>query len=111
MLLCLSSTPVSALSSGASSAKSNDARRWKEFWVRKHLRWRVVPVPGRLWCHCNADTIGVCAAALENQQCSVSTGYLLREIQKANIAVPEEDESPLAPPPRQVLEIMVSARF
>lgn len=36
------------------------------------------------------------------------TGYLLREIQKANIAVPEEDESPLAPPPRQVLEIMVS---
>lgn len=35
------------------------------------------------------------------------TGYLLREIQKANIAVPEEDESPLAPPPRQVLEIMV----
>lgn len=39
------------------------------------------------------------------------TGYLLREIQKANIAVPEEDESPLAPPPRQVLEIMVSATF
>ena len=36
------------------------------------------------------------------------TGYLLREIQKAHIAVPEEDESPLAPPPRQVLEIMVS---
>lgn len=33
-------------------------------------------------------------------------GYLLREIQKARIAVPEEDESPLAPPPRQVLEIM-----
>ncbi|KAM9794082.1 V-type proton ATPase 116 kDa subunit a 2 isoform 2-T2 [Syngnathus typhle] len=33
-------------------------------------------------------------------------GYLLREIQKAKIAVPEEDESPLAPPPRQVLEIM-----
>ncbi|XP_067341006.1 V-type proton ATPase 116 kDa subunit a 2 isoform X4 [Channa argus] len=33
-------------------------------------------------------------------------GYLLREIQKANIAIPEEDESPLAPPPRQVLEIM-----
>lgn len=39
------------------------------------------------------------------------TGYLLREIQKANIAVPEEDESPLAPPPRQVLEIMVSDTF
>lgn len=38
-------------------------------------------------------------------------GYLLREIQKANIAVPEEDESPLAPPPRQVLEIMVRARL
>lgn len=36
------------------------------------------------------------------------TGYLLREIQKAHVAVPEEDESPLAPPPRQVLEIMVS---
>lgn len=36
------------------------------------------------------------------------TGYLLREIQKANIAIPEEDESPLAPPPRQVLEIMAS---
>jgi len=36
-------------------------------------------------------------------------GYLLREIQKINISVPEEDESPLAPPPRQVLEIMVSA--
>uniref|UniRef100_A0AAQ4S557 V-type proton ATPase subunit a n=1 Tax=Gasterosteus aculeatus aculeatus TaxID=481459 RepID=A0AAQ4S557_GASAC len=33
-------------------------------------------------------------------------GYLLREIQKIHIAVPEEDESPLAPPPRQVLEIM-----
>ncbi|XP_061603944.1 V-type proton ATPase 116 kDa subunit a 2 [Phyllopteryx taeniolatus] len=33
-------------------------------------------------------------------------GYLLREIQKAKIAVPEDDESPLAPPPRQVLEIM-----
>uniref|UniRef100_A0A8C8DSZ1 V-type proton ATPase subunit a n=1 Tax=Oryzias sinensis TaxID=183150 RepID=A0A8C8DSZ1_9TELE len=33
-------------------------------------------------------------------------GYLLREIQKARLAVPEEDESPLAPPPRQVLEIM-----
>lgn len=39
---------------------------------------------------------------------SLWTGYLLREIQKANIAVPEEDESPVAPPPRQVLEIMVS---
>lgn len=38
----------------------------------------------------------------------LGTGYLLREIQKARIAVPEEDESPLAPPPRQVLEIMVS---
>uniref|UniRef100_A0A3P9P2U9 V-type proton ATPase subunit a n=1 Tax=Poecilia reticulata TaxID=8081 RepID=A0A3P9P2U9_POERE len=33
-------------------------------------------------------------------------GFLLREIQKAKIAVPQEDESPLAPPPRQVLEIM-----
>lgn len=99
MLLCLSSTPVSALSSGASSAKSNGARRWKEFWVRKYLRWRLGPAPGRPWCHGNV------------QQCCVSTGYLLREIQKANIAVPEEDESPLAPPPRQVLEIMVSARF
>uniref|UniRef100_A0A3Q3K9C8 V-type proton ATPase subunit a n=1 Tax=Monopterus albus TaxID=43700 RepID=A0A3Q3K9C8_MONAL len=33
-------------------------------------------------------------------------GYLLREIQKAHIAIPQEDESPLAPPPRQVLEIM-----
>uniref|UniRef100_A0A3Q2WBJ3 V-type proton ATPase subunit a n=1 Tax=Haplochromis burtoni TaxID=8153 RepID=A0A3Q2WBJ3_HAPBU len=33
-------------------------------------------------------------------------GYLLREIQKAKIAIPQEDESPLAPPPRQVLEIM-----
>uniref|UniRef100_A0A8C5HB01 V-type proton ATPase subunit a n=1 Tax=Gouania willdenowi TaxID=441366 RepID=A0A8C5HB01_GOUWI len=33
-------------------------------------------------------------------------GYLLREIQKANIAIPEEAESPVAPPPRQVLEIM-----
>ncbi|MEQ2310951.1 hypothetical protein AMECASPLE_014605 [Ameca splendens] len=35
-------------------------------------------------------------------------GFLLREIQKAKIAVPQEDESPLAPPPRQVLEIMAS---
>uniref|UniRef100_A0A667XV00 V-type proton ATPase subunit a n=1 Tax=Myripristis murdjan TaxID=586833 RepID=A0A667XV00_9TELE len=33
-------------------------------------------------------------------------GYLLREIQKANIAVPEDDDSPVAPPPKQVLEIM-----
>ncbi|KAJ3604890.1 hypothetical protein NHX12_026941 [Muraenolepis orangiensis] len=33
-------------------------------------------------------------------------GYLLREIRKANIAVPEEEESPAAPPPKQVLEIM-----
>ena len=35
------------------------------------------------------------------------TGYLLREIRKANIAVPEEEASPAAPPPKQVLEIMV----
>uniref|UniRef100_A0A8C8H4L1 V-type proton ATPase subunit a n=1 Tax=Oncorhynchus tshawytscha TaxID=74940 RepID=A0A8C8H4L1_ONCTS len=34
-------------------------------------------------------------------------GYLLREIQKANIAVPEDDEiCPVAPPPKHVLEIM-----
>ncbi|XP_064798616.1 V-type proton ATPase 116 kDa subunit a 2-like [Oncorhynchus masou masou] len=34
-------------------------------------------------------------------------GYLLREIQKANIAVPEYDEiCPVAPPPKHVLEIM-----
>ncbi|XP_046871019.1 V-type proton ATPase 116 kDa subunit a2 isoform X3 [Hypomesus transpacificus] len=33
-------------------------------------------------------------------------GYLLREIRKASIAVPEEDDSPVAPPPKQVLEIM-----
>nr|XP_015796694.2 V-type proton ATPase 116 kDa subunit a 2 isoform X2 [Nothobranchius furzeri] len=33
-------------------------------------------------------------------------GYLLREIQKAKIAIPGEDDGPLAPPPRQVLEIM-----
>ncbi|XP_033832015.1 V-type proton ATPase 116 kDa subunit a 2 isoform X2 [Periophthalmus magnuspinnatus] len=33
-------------------------------------------------------------------------GFLLREIQKANIAVPREDDCLIAPPPRQVLEIM-----
>uniref|UniRef100_A0A673X111 V-type proton ATPase subunit a n=1 Tax=Salmo trutta TaxID=8032 RepID=A0A673X111_SALTR len=34
-------------------------------------------------------------------------GYLLREIRKANIAVPEDDEiCPVAPPPKHVLEIM-----
>ncbi|KAK0147571.1 V-type proton ATPase subunit a isoform 2 [Merluccius polli] len=33
-------------------------------------------------------------------------GYLLREIRKANISVPEEDESLAAPPPKHVLEIM-----
>jgi hypothetical protein len=35
------------------------------------------------------------------------TGYLLREIRKASIAVPEEEASPAAPPPKAVLEIMV----
>uniref|UniRef100_A0A665URB8 V-type proton ATPase subunit a n=1 Tax=Echeneis naucrates TaxID=173247 RepID=A0A665URB8_ECHNA len=34
-------------------------------------------------------------------------GNRAEEIQKANIAIPQEDESPLAPPPRQVLEIML----
>uniref|UniRef100_A0A4W5P6Q5 V-type proton ATPase subunit a n=1 Tax=Hucho hucho TaxID=62062 RepID=A0A4W5P6Q5_9TELE len=34
-------------------------------------------------------------------------GYLLREIRKANIAMPEDDEiCPVAPPPKHVLEIM-----
>ncbi|XP_035391762.1 V-type proton ATPase 116 kDa subunit a2 isoform X1 [Electrophorus electricus] len=33
-------------------------------------------------------------------------GYLLREIRKANIAVPEPDVSPAAPAPKHVLEIM-----
>uniref|UniRef100_A0A673XDK0 V-type proton ATPase subunit a n=1 Tax=Salmo trutta TaxID=8032 RepID=A0A673XDK0_SALTR len=34
-------------------------------------------------------------------------GYLLREIRKSNIAVPEDDEiCPVAPPPKHVLEIM-----
>ncbi|KAG7282618.1 hypothetical protein CRUP_018737 [Coryphaenoides rupestris] len=33
-------------------------------------------------------------------------GYLLREIRKADIAVPEEEEGPSAPPPRHVVEIM-----
>uniref|UniRef100_A0A8C7V4T9 V-type proton ATPase subunit a n=1 Tax=Oncorhynchus mykiss TaxID=8022 RepID=A0A8C7V4T9_ONCMY len=34
-------------------------------------------------------------------------GYLLREIRKANIAVPEDDKiCPVAPPPKHVLEIM-----
>uniref|UniRef100_A0A8C5CJ87 V-type proton ATPase subunit a n=1 Tax=Gadus morhua TaxID=8049 RepID=A0A8C5CJ87_GADMO len=33
-------------------------------------------------------------------------GYLLREIRKASIAVPEEEASPAAPPPKAVLEIM-----
>uniref|UniRef100_A0A8C8H328 V-type proton ATPase subunit a n=1 Tax=Oncorhynchus tshawytscha TaxID=74940 RepID=A0A8C8H328_ONCTS len=38
-------------------------------------------------------------------------GYLLREIRKANIAVPEDDEiCPVAPPPKHVLEIMVGLR-
>ncbi|XP_028842823.1 V-type proton ATPase 116 kDa subunit a isoform X2 [Denticeps clupeoides] len=32
--------------------------------------------------------------------------YLLREIKKANIAVPETDDSPVAPAPKHVLEIM-----
>lgn len=54
---------------------------------------------------CNADSHGLFITNLWEFS---HTGYLLREIQKANIAVPEEDESPLAPPPRQVLEIMVS---
>ncbi|XP_071220278.1 V-type proton ATPase 116 kDa subunit a 2-like isoform X3 [Salvelinus alpinus] len=37
-------------------------------------------------------------------------GYLLREIRKANIAVPEDDEiCPVAPPPKHVLEIMHEA--
>lgn len=53
---------------------------------------------------------GVCPSH-QHQSPSVLAGYLFREIQKAHIAVPEEDESPLAPPPRQVLEIMVSARW
>ncbi|CAL9683456.1 unnamed protein product [Knipowitschia caucasica] len=33
-------------------------------------------------------------------------GFLLTEIQKAKMSVPEEDEVPVAPPPRHVLEIM-----
>ncbi|KAK3549965.1 hypothetical protein QTP86_016861 [Hemibagrus guttatus] len=33
-------------------------------------------------------------------------GYLLREIKKANIAVPEPEVSPVAPAPKHVLEIM-----
>ncbi|XP_060765220.1 V-type proton ATPase 116 kDa subunit a 2 isoform X2 [Neoarius graeffei] len=33
-------------------------------------------------------------------------GYLLREIKKANIAIPEPDISPAAPAPKHVLEIM-----
>uniref|UniRef100_A0A8C7V740 V-type proton ATPase subunit a n=1 Tax=Oncorhynchus mykiss TaxID=8022 RepID=A0A8C7V740_ONCMY len=37
-------------------------------------------------------------------------GYLLREIRKANIAVPEDDKiCPVAPPPKHVLEIMHEA--
>lgn len=35
-------------------------------------------------------------------------GYLLREIKKANIAVPEAEVLPAAPAPKNVLEIMVS---
>lgn len=46
-----------------------------------------------------------------NMRLCVDTGYLLREIRKSNIAVPEEEESPAAPPPKQVLEIMVGVAF
>lgn len=55
-----------------------------------------------------SSDISVVITMRQTMSISLLTGYLLREIQKANIAVPEEDESPLAPPPRQVLEIMVS---
>lgn len=39
------------------------------------------------------------------------TGYLLREIKKANIAVPEAEVLPAAPAPKNVLEIMVSVEI
>lgn len=42
-----SSTRVSAHSSGASSAKSSDVRRWREFWVRE------APGDGDSSCGCS----------------------------------------------------------
>ncbi len=36
-------------------------------------------------------------------------GYLLREIKKVNLAVPEAEVPPVAPAPKNVLEIMVGA--
>uniref|UniRef100_A0A8C3A6N6 V-type proton ATPase subunit a n=1 Tax=Cyclopterus lumpus TaxID=8103 RepID=A0A8C3A6N6_CYCLU len=43
----------------------------------------------------------------EIKRCEEMERILGKRIQKTNISVPEEDESPLAPPPRQVLEIML----
>uniref|UniRef100_A0A8C7YG62 V-type proton ATPase subunit a n=1 Tax=Oryzias sinensis TaxID=183150 RepID=A0A8C7YG62_9TELE len=43
----------------------------------------------------------------EIKRCEEMERILGKTIQKARLAVPEEDESPLAPPPRQVLEIML----
>lgn len=36
------------------------------------------------------------------------TGYLLREIKKADISLPEGDVNPVAPLPKHVMAIMVS---
>lgn len=36
------------------------------------------------------------------------TGYLLREIKKADISLPEGDVNPVAPLPKHVMTIMVS---
>lgn len=48
-----SSTRASAHSSGASSAKSRGARRWRGFWVREHLGW--FNHAGVAWAHTWTD--------------------------------------------------------
>ncbi len=42
---------------------------------------------------------------------SITYRYLLREIKKVNLAVPEAEVPPVAPAPKNVLEIMVGAEI
>lgn len=40
-----------------------------------------------------------------------STGYLLREIKKADISLPESDMNPVSPSPKHIMTIMVMIPF
>lgn len=55
-----------------------------------------------------ALTVDYCVCILDLFALNIFTGYLLKEVKKADISLPQADVNPVAPLPKHIMSIMVS---